>query len=216
VAARRPADLELYRRVLTQAGVKPIGILPADSRVHVFRVPVQDNGSVYVLFNTETNSPPKAITLTDHTPPVTLSIAPNRPALLWFDGHHHLRAAEVQTECRVGAAPVVQDQTGGIVLSVDGKDLRHSGALLVMPLRPGPVRIVTGRRWHAPTVFTGSLRNGQWWNHDSTPLPLTPSSLDLEVSPDQVFSLLLITEPDQLAHWSDSIARSFTAPPHTP
>jgi hypothetical protein len=215
VAARRPEDLALYRMVLNRAGVKTIGLQPDDPKIHVFRLPLQDGGWVYVLFNTDEGAA-KRVTLTDLRPPVEPSVATKRPALLWFDGRRRLRAVEAQADCRAGKATVVHDETGGIVLSLDGKDVRRSGALLVMPLREGVVRIASDRKWHRPVVSTGDLRNGDWWNHATGPLTDTPASLSITVNRDQAISLLLVTEEDEISRWSRNVAQSVKAPVSLP
>ena len=139
VPARRESDLALYRSVLAKAGVSPIDLRPDDPLVHAFRVPMQDGGQVYVLFNTDDSRPAKTVTLADCRPPITLSVAFKRPGLVWFDGHGALRAVEAQGGCRLGDRTVLQDETGGMVLSLDQQDLRRSRAVLLMPLRPGSI-----------------------------------------------------------------------------
>ena len=63
VPARREGDLALYRSVLAKAGIRPIDLQPDDPLVHAFRVPMQDGGQVYVLFNTDDSQPAKTVTL---------------------------------------------------------------------------------------------------------------------------------------------------------
>lgn len=211
VAALRPQDLALCRSVLSASGVKPIGLQPEDPKIHAFRLPLQDGGWVYVLFNTDEVTA-KCVTLTDLRPPVELSVASKRPALVWFDGRQRLRAVEAQGDCRVGDRVVVHDETGGIILTLDGKDLRKSGALLVMPLREGVVRIASNRKWSRPVVSTGDLRNGDWWNHETMPLTAAAGFLSISVSRDQAVSLLLVTEQDDISRWSKKVAESVKSP----
>jgi hypothetical protein len=74
VPARRESDLALYRSVLAKADIRPIGLQPDDPLVHTFRVPMQDGGQVYVLFNTDETQPRKVVTLAGCQPPVTISV----------------------------------------------------------------------------------------------------------------------------------------------
>jgi len=157
---RRERELALYRSVLAAAGVRALGLEPDDPRLHLFRVPLRDGGAVWVLFNTDATQPTRTVTLTDCAPPVALTVARNRPALVWFDGHGKLRAVEVQGDCRLGAQRVVSDTTAGIVLALDGRDLRQARALVLMPLQAGTVRIATTVAWPISLAAPGSTSPG--------------------------------------------------------
>jgi hypothetical protein len=167
VPDRHKSDLALYRSVLAAAAVKPIDLQPDDPSVHAFRVPLQDGGRVHVLFNTAETGSEKCVALADEQPAVTVSMAPRRPALVWFDGRGALRAVESQGGCSVGGETLLQDETGGIVMSVDRQDIRRSRALLLMPLRPGSVRLSIGRKWQKAIVLTGDIHDGKWANYET-------------------------------------------------
>jgi hypothetical protein len=216
VPARREGDLALYRSVLAEAGIRPIDLQPDDPLVHAFRVPMQDGGQVYVLFNTDDSQPAKTLTLADCRPPITLSVASKRPGLVWFDGHGALRAIEAPGACNLGVKTVLQDETGGMVLSLDGRDIRRSRALLLMPLRPGSIRISTDREWHKATVLTGDIHEGKWRSCETTPAVKTEAGLVVNVSPDQAFGLLLVAESGGASKWCMAIERAMNDPASLP
>jgi len=212
VTARREGDLALYRGVLGKAGVSPIDLQPNDPQVHTFRVPMQDGGQVYVLFNIRETQPAIKVTVGTCQPPCTLSLASNRPGLLWFDGRGALRAVEAQGGCKLGEKTVLEDETGGMVLSLDRQDIRHSSALLLMPLRPGAIRISTDRQWHKATLLTGDLHDGKWRTCETAPAGRSEAGLLVHVSPDQALSLLLLTEPGSALKWSKAIEGAMNDP----
>ena len=216
VTARRESDLALYRSVLAKAGVRPIGLLPNDPLVHAFRVPMQDGGQVYVLFNTDGTQAARRVTLGDCQPPVTLSVASKRPGLLWFDRRGALRAVEAEGACKLGDKTVVEDETGGIVLSLDRQDIRRSRALLLMPLRPGTIHISADREWHKATELTGDLHEGKWRTHDTAPAAKSEIGLVVNVSPDQALSLLLVTKPGSAQTWCKAIEGAMNDPASLP
>jgi len=212
VTARRESDLALYRSVLEEAGVHPIGLQPDDPLVHTFRVPMQDGGQVYVLFNTDDIQPARRVTLQDCQAPLTLSIASKRPGLLWFDGRGALRAVEAQGACNLGDKMVLEDETGGTVLSLDRQDIRRSRALLLMPLHSGSVHISTDHEWNKTTALTGDLHDGKWRTCETAPAGKSEAGLVVNVSLDQVFSLLLLTEPGNAPKWCKAIEDAMTDP----
>lgn len=213
---RRASDLALYRSVLAAAAVNPIGLQPDDPSIHAFRVPMEDGGRVYVLFNTENAGPEKRVTLTDEQPPIAISVAPKRPALLWFDGRGALRAIEAQGGCALANKTVLQDETGGIVLSLDRQDTRSSRALLLMPLRSGSVRLVSDRKWQKATVLTGDIQEGKWRSYDTAPAEQSEGGLLIEVSPDQAFRLLLVSESGSTSKWCRTTERAMNDPARLP
>jgi hypothetical protein len=216
VADRREKDLALYRRVLDLGSVKPLGLEPNDPRIHLFRLPLQDGGRVYVLFNTDESQPARTVTLTDCRPSVTLTVARRRPALLWFDGRNALRAVEAQGDCRAGSDLILADGTRGIVMALDGQDVRRSRALLLLPLQTGTLRLAQHHPWRGGVVATGEIRDGTWRTYETAPLATTVNGLAVEVSPDQAVSLMLICESHQRKRWTQTVARAMTDPASLP
>jgi hypothetical protein len=214
--ARRERDVALYRLVLDAAGVRPLGLSPDDPRIHAFRVPLRDGGQVRVLFNTDDDPPTRAVTLTDCRPPLTLSVARRRPALVWFDGRGGLRAVETQGDCVAGETRVVSDATQGILFTLDGQDVRRSRALALMPLRAGEARVQTSARWREPVVETGEFHNAAWRSLDVETLPKPGPELRLQAQPDQVLSVLLVCERAELPRWRKALGQAMGDPASLP
>lgn len=214
--ARQARDLALYQRILDTAGVKPIGIEPADSRLHVFQVPLRDQGKLFILFNTDQSQPSRTVTLTDLTKPVTLTVAARRPALVWLDGTGSVRAVETQGECRVGGQPFVTDETRGVLLTLDGRKVSDSRALLLMPLQAGQVRWSSPGAWAEPTIETGELVNGAWRSFETLPLAKTSNELRVQAGNDQALSLLLVCERTELPRWRQALERALVDPASLP
>jgi hypothetical protein len=77
-----------------------------------------------------------------------------------------------------------------------------------MPLRPGSIRLSTVREWHKATVVTGDIHEGEWRSCETAPAGKTEAGLVVNVSPDQAFSLLLITESGGASKWCKAIERA--------
>ena len=177
---------------------------------------MRDGGQVYVLFNSDNTQAARTVTLDDCRPPITLSIASERPGLLWFDGRGALRAVESQGACNVGDKNVIQDNTGGIVFALDRMDIRRSRALLLMPLRPGSIRISADSEWHKATVLTGDIHNGKWRTCETAPAEKSTTGLVVNVSLDQAFGLLLVTDSGNAPKWCKAIERAINDPASLP
>ena len=103
-----------------------------------------------------------------------------------------------------------------MVLSLDQQDLRRSRAVLLMPLRPGSIRLSTDREWHRATVVTGDIHEGKWRNCETGPAVKTEAGLVVNVSPDQALSLLLVTESGGARKWCKAIERAMNDPASLP
>jgi hypothetical protein len=85
-----------------------------------------------------------------------------------------------------------------------------------MPLRPGSVRLWTDRKWQKATVLTGDIRDGKWRNYETATAQSSAAGLLVKVSPDQVFSLLLVAEPRSASKWCKAIERAMNDPARLP
>jgi len=213
---RRASDIALYRRVLQAANVEPIGLTPNDPLIHAFRVPLQDGGRVYVLFNTDQNHPTRQVTLTDGKPSITLTIARNHPALLWFDGRGALRAIEAQGEVISEVGFRMSDFTNGILLTLDGEEVRRSRAMVLMPLKPGKVNLTSEAAWRQAVVEVGEVRGGVWRTFETVSVTKQGKEIQVNVMEDQVYSLLLLCEANDAPRWRQAMERAMNEPTSLP
>ncbi len=211
-AARRAQDLALYRGVLETARIPPLAVVPDDPRLHVLRVPLRDGGTVWILFNADETQPVRTFTLTQTKLPVTVTVSRHRPALLWFDGAGALRAVETQGACVLGNEQILFDETRGIVLTLDGKDVRQSRALLLMPLQPGRMQWRSANAWGETVIETGEIRGGAWLSLNTQATRMNRGLMQIQVSDDQALSLLLVCEKAALGRWRNSVERAMTSP----
>jgi hypothetical protein len=149
--------------------------------------------------------------------PVTLSVAQRRPALIWFDGAGALRAIESHGPSALGNERVSLDETGGTILTLDGKDLRHSRALLLMPLRAGTIQWRSVVTWTEPVVETGEIRGGSWQTFERrSPGQPDTATMRVPVSVDQRLNLLLVCEQSALGLWRSTVERAMVNPASLP
>ena len=213
---RREKDVSTYKLVLAKAGIKPIHIIPDNSRIHVFNVPLEDGGKVFVLFNNDTNASRLKVTIQECEPPLTMTVALNRPALAWFDGNKRLRAIETQEECYLGTELFWKDSTDGILVSLDQRSILNSQALLHMPLKSGSFQLKGKQNWSQPVIETGDICNGLW----NTFIKRDASRVELEsnisIDSDQSRSLILITESGKCSGLRKTIEDSVLQPENIP
>jgi len=213
---RHEQDLALYRGVLQTAHVAPLAVTPDDPRLNVLRLPLRDKGTVWILFNTDGTQPVRTFTVRTEKAPITLTVARHRPALLWFNEAGALRAVETQGACAVGNDQILVDGTRGIVLTLDGKDVTRSHALLLLPLQPGQVSWRSSSGWGETIVETGDVRAGAWLTLSTQAAHRDRGLMRVQVSEDQALSMLLVCERSALKHWRSNLERMVTNPASLP
>lgn len=214
--ARQARNLGWYRRVLEMAGVAPLALDPDDPRLLLLQVPLRDGGKVWIVGNFDERATRRTVALQADNHRLTLTVARRRPALAWWDGAGNLRAIESQGQCTVDGEWVVQDGTSGAVLTLDGRDIRRSRAMVWMPLQPGSIRWQSDIRWNMPVVETGEIREGTWQTGETQAVDRSPGELGFAVSADQAFSWLLVCDREVLSRWRKALERAMTAPQSLP
>ncbi len=193
-------------------------------------MPLQDGGKVYVLFNTDESQSSRSLVVSHaakrsgvpngtplrSVPDYKLTIAKKRPALLWFDGKGTLRAIEAQGEVTIGKRRIVMDETNGILLTLDGEDVRRSRAMVLMPLKPGKVNLMSEAVWRKAVVEVGEVRGGAWRTYETMPLTKQGKEIQVNVSEEQVYSLLLLCEAHDAARWRKAVERAMNEPASLP
>ncbi len=188
----RASDVGVYRKVLELAGVKPLAVSPDDPFLHVMRVPLEDGGNVWVLFNADESRPRREVTLAGTPEPLTFVLGKHRPGLAWFDGQGRLRALEATGGVRAGGRPLLECAGQTLLFSTDGADLRRSRALAALPLAAGRLRLPAA--WKVPAAAVGEVREGRWRAYETLPLRMAGGLAEFPVSPDAAGSVVLLGE----------------------
>lgn len=123
---------------LARAGVRRHALTPDIAELQSFRVPCEDGTVAHILWNTTPQ--PQRVTLTDLPRPVEILLAARAGGFVAFDGRGRLIAAE---GCRVtvGGNPVLTGAATVGAVSLDGRDLRASGRVLILPSGAGSMRL---------------------------------------------------------------------------
>ncbi|NLC56783.1 MAG: hypothetical protein GX774_08115 [Armatimonadetes bacterium] len=195
-------DVGVYRKVLALAGVQPLAITPDDPLLHVFRVPLKDGGSVYVLFNADESKPEREVTLAIRPPQpgglgeppsgLTCVLSKQRPGLVWIDGAGRLRAVEAGRRVSSGDQVLLECLGQTILFSADGQDLRESRAVVVLPLAAGSAQVAAGGVSGTPAAEVGEVCEGRWRRYEGLPVRLSGGLAALRVPGEAAGSILLV------------------------
>jgi len=137
------SDAAVYRRVLDAAGVERIVVEPAGAPVRAFSFPTRQGGRAYMVARTAEGEGRLAVTLPEAG--VTVELTGKGCAFVIAGAQGEVVAAESQGAIRIGQELIAQADGHFGVGALDGKDLRQSERLLVVPHQCETVELQIGR-----------------------------------------------------------------------
>jgi len=124
-------DSGVYRRVLELAGIAPAPIEPAETPVRVLSIPTREGGRLYMLARTSDGDDLLAVKLPQTG--VSVELTGRGFSFVLVGAKGEVLAAESQGEIRITGEQVAKAKGHFALCSLDGKDLRQSRQLLVLP-----------------------------------------------------------------------------------
>jgi len=185
---------EDYRRFAEWASVPRLSLTPDVPEVHVFRLGTGDR-QAYLVFN-RAKAGPVCFGL---GVAIEAVVGCGKPAAVVL-GKGGIVAAEADGLVRMEGAPVCAASGHYFVLSLDGREVSGSRALLAVLLQPGNLRVWSKTRWVSPVAELGDLIQERWVPLESSPCRWT-RGLSAQVREDGVGDLLLLCEQSELEHW---------------
>lgn len=169
---RQTSDTQIYERALELARVTPIRVEPQDAPVRALYFPTRGGGRVYMLARTSNGDDLLTVSLPDTG--VSVELDAKGCAFVITGAKGEVIGAESQGTMSIAGTVIAQADGHFGIVALDGKDLRESGRLLVLPHLCALVRITgttglqnawqclwsasTGR--HGQTPFNGTLDLG--------------------------------------------------------
>ena len=190
------------------AGIAPGVVMPGTGRgIHLCRQGLQGGGEFVMAFNT--NMPPgsKEVTLPAGDADVVATVAARYPAMTATNGENILVAVGCSGEATFDGQPLVGGDAQVIYLSLDGKALPISEAILLCPFSTG--RTAFGTR-HAPSdlvTLLGDIRQGEWRTFERR-----EGKPELTLDEDTMTCLVLICKRGEEEKWAQVVSEAMRHP----
>ncbi len=207
-ADARSAELRraLYRTVAAQADLHPT--LAGDQPwLHVMRQPTR-TGTAWVVYNTKTDEGVESIALPTAAGTVRLTTRNGWPGAVVATGEGAIVLVQSYEQAGTDQGSIWRGAGHHGVLSLDGRDLQQSRALLITPFEPGEVVLPARDGDYAAVV--GELAGGSWQTLEV--VPLSGDQWKLEIDADRATALILVCPREQRAQWEAEFSRRFARP----
>ena len=198
-------SLAVYRTILREAGIAPVGIEPDWPTVHAFRVPTTD-GQVTVLHNTD-HEKSVSVTLKHPKDHPSLTLLPRHPGLMQFNDRGELLAVEAGGHVKAGDLRI--DGPGQFMLiAMDGHALEVSNYLMFVPIDPGTYTFAGIANGKQPAAALGDIERGQWRQAHQFELKRDGERFNIQVAPHEALSIYIIGEKSNLPRLTERLRSS--------
>ncbi len=197
---------QLYSALLETAGVEPLAVTPNVPWIHVMAQPTA-GGTVHVIYNTKMEEGTAEVQIPTTAGPIHLTTRNRWPALAAVTQDGKVVGLSACGEAAVKQVPLLTGEGLNAVLSLNGEDLRESGAILIAPFEPGHVALP--ERSGDLTAVVGEFRGGQWTPLERIGLDDVPS---LEIDADRATGLTLVCAEGEEDHWAGYLTEAMRHP----
>jgi hypothetical protein len=206
-AASSAARRMLYAALIQHCGIQPQRVHPAADWLHVMRQPTR-RGNVHVLYNTRPDPGSESVVVETAAGDVTVNTRNGWPALVAVTDSKQVVAVNAYGQASVNNEPLIQGRGLKAALSLDGRDLRQSDAILIGPFETGNVQLPS--RTADWVAAVGEFRGGQWTTLEQ--LTRLDGQIPLEIDEDRATCLILLCHPTQLDRWTDVLTNALQRP----
>jgi hypothetical protein len=155
-----PAPLRnLYAWFLGKAGIRGLEVEPNDPTLHVFAQPIRA-GVVHVAFNCRKGNSQQDVTLPTRAGRITLRVRDGYGALAAVRDAGEVVAIEGHGAAAIAGGEFISGDATVCVAALDGKDVRKSEALLVLPFTVGKTTLVRPVGWKGMEIVLGDVQDG--------------------------------------------------------
>jgi len=183
----------LYRRFLDEvSGVARIRASVDDGSILIFDVALR-NGRALTAINMSDSAQRVEIPAHAGYPSVRAGLAAGRTLYLQLDAEGHVTAAAAQEGVAVDGADVMRGTGDCACLALDGRDLRVSEQVAVLPFGAGRFALARSNDAAALTGEVGEFRAGKWTPLETQNLALERGALQGDADAVTAYDLRLLT-----------------------
>lgn len=189
----------IYAAFLESTGVPRLPVRPDDGEVQVTAVAGRDGSRAVVVANW---GAAREIGVGS----VTVGLSGDHGGIVLLGADGALRGVLAQGSASANG-PVADADAGFMLVAHDGRDVRDSGALVLMPLGANTLRIASRRAWDEPVVAFGLVEGGRWVTYDRQTPKRDGEALELAFGPEHLGLIGLLGDAPAL----DAMAEDLVA-----
>ncbi len=198
---------EVYSAFLRATSARKLAVTPDAPWLHVMEQATA-RGTVHVVFNGRDGEGTATVRIATTAGEVSLDVRNGYPALAAVTGDQHIVAVNACGGASLDGATILDGVGMKAILSVDGRDVRESQALLVAPLELGSLHLPDPVR--GMKAFAGEFQNGQWATLER--IDLAKQGAALAIDADLATCLILLCHEPAEPTWTERISQALQHP----
>lgn len=177
---------DIYKRVLSMAGIKGLTITPESRDLLAFTIPTLEGGTTLTLVNYGKAQSFK-------WDEVEVELAERSTGFLHISSKGEVLAVEGQGKVHLGRREIVRGKGHFVLLSLDGKGIEESRSLLLVPLEEGTIEV---NRKSDIKLYSesGEIEKGKWRSISSPKVRQIEGKISLEISSGERWSFVILSD----------------------
>jgi len=190
-----PTGHMVYRAFLSWAGIERNTITPDDRHTHLFQLKTAEGETVRVLCNRYEDSLTRQVVLPGPKGDISLTLQARLTGAVVTNAHGDITALEAGGRTTYGGQIYFESDMQLMVFSQDGRDLRESKDLALMPiLGEGTIRLASEADWEDLEATVGEIRNARWQTLETLKPQWHGGLLTLPIDADRATAIVLVGE----------------------
>jgi hypothetical protein len=188
----------VYASFLAWAGAGRLQMEPDDAGVHLFRSATSAGEMVFTLVNQDERARSKRVSFATPAGAVKVDVARGMTAAVVVRADGAVSAIETSGKLEANGSVYCEADGHVMLFSLDGRDVRRSEMLCLLPMGEGTVQAASERMRSGAQFEVGEFRDAHWVAFEKGRLAVREASWSMEVNPDRNLSLVLVAAPERM------------------
>ncbi|HEX2971071.1 MAG TPA: beta-galactosidase trimerization domain-containing protein [Tepidisphaeraceae bacterium] len=190
-----------------ESTIAPLSVVPNEPWLHALMQPTA-KGNAYILYNTKAGAGAADVRVATAAGQVGVTARNGWPALAAVSDGGRVLAVSSDGDAAVDATRLFSGKGLKAILSLDGRDLRRSEAMLLAPFEPGVVEL--SRDLGLDCACIGEFRDGRWTTLEE--IAIETAAPVVQINADRSTCLILLCKSKAKAEWIEHLTRSMLYP----
>jgi len=203
----------VYLGFLQWAGVSRPFLSPDKPNIHYFRSTTRQGDELCTIVNRDDGAPTQEISFETKAGTVRLDVDRRMTGAIAVTAKGALQSLETSGKVSAQNEVYCRAENHLMLFSLDGRDIRDSEALCLLPMGEGVTQIRSRSMASGGQFEVGEFRDGKWTGLENQQLGVNNGWLELKVTPDRNLSIILLASAASMDRAREQLTRIFQFEP---
>ena len=203
----------VYGGFLQWAGVSRPVLNPDKPDIHYFRSTTRQGDELFTIVNRDDTEPKQEISFETRVGTIRVDVNRRMTGAIALTAAGALQSLETSGTVSAQNEVYCRAENHVMLFSLDGRDIRDSEVLCLLPMGEGVTRIRSRSIASEGQFEVGEFRDGKWTGLENRPLSSHDGWLELEVTRDRNLSIILLASAALMDRAREQLTRIFQCEP---